>query len=67
MTEEQVKRQDRENDPTVGKEGVEETVKRYEEGSQSTETKPLDPQTERELGDVERAVEDTIAVYDDWG
>lgn len=60
MTEEQPKRQDQEKDPTIGKEAVDETINRYEGDK-------LDSETEREMGKVERALEDTFAAYDDGG
>ncbi|PSO53988.1 MAG: hypothetical protein BRC40_07620 [Cyanobacteria bacterium QH_8_48_120] len=52
-------------DPTLEKEATEEVMERYEQASDSQPEETLDTATEKELGEVERALEDeTIAIED---
>jgi hypothetical protein len=68
MTDPNMKRQDQQQDPTVGKPAVEKTAEGYEAAETSdTSDQALDPQTEKELGEVEAAVEKDSIGYDDWG
>ncbi|MEC4985936.1 MAG: hypothetical protein SAJ37_01580 [Oscillatoria sp. PMC 1068.18] len=59
MTNENITTQNQTSDPTVEKDAVKEISDRY------TESETLDPQTEKELGEVERATEDlTLGIED---
>lgn len=53
------------NDPTLNKEAVDEVVAQYEESAKSDETTELSPATQKELGDVERALEDSLLGIED--
>jgi hypothetical protein len=70
MTQEKSRPQDQEaaavaNDPTLNKEAVDEVVGQYEESAKSDETTELSPATQKELGDVERALEDSLLGIED--
>lgn len=67
MTDSNMKRQDQQQDPTVGKPAVKKTLERYETAeADKTPNQSLDRQTEKELGDVEAALEKDRIGYDDW-
>ncbi len=70
MTQDKARPQDQEaaavgSDPTLNKEAVNEVVEEYEQSANSEETRELDPPTQKELGDVERALEDTVLGIED--
>jgi hypothetical protein len=68
MTDSNMKRQDQQQDPTIGKPAVEKTAEGYETAeAEKNSHQPLDPQTEKELGEVEAAIEKDNIGYDDWG
>lgn len=77
MTQDKSKSQDQTdsvvNDPALNKQAVDEAVSEYEQSANSDERKELDPPTQKELGDVERALEDTVLGIEDaswklsWG
>lgn len=53
------------SDPTLNKEAVDEAVAQYEEIAKSDETTELNPATQKELGEVERALEDSLLDIED--
>lgn len=68
MTDSNLKRQDQQQDPTIGKPAVEKTTESYETTeAEKNSNQSLDPQTEKELGKVEEAIEKENIGYDDWG
>jgi hypothetical protein len=48
------------NDPTLNKEAVNEVVDEYEKSANLDKPTELDPATQKELGEVERALEDSV-------
>lgn len=69
MTQDKARKQDQEaaainNDPSLNKEAINELVDEYEKSANDEETE-LKPQTEKELGDVERALEDSVMGIED--
>lgn len=53
------------SDPAINKDAVNEAVDKYEESSRLDEEKELDSLTQKELGEVERALEDTMLGIED--
>jgi hypothetical protein len=49
----------------LNKEAVDEVVEQYERSANSDDDKELDLSTQKELGDVERALEDSVLGIDD--
>lgn len=69
MTQDKARKQDKEaaainNDPSLNKEAINELVDEYEKSANDEETE-LKPQTEKELGNVERALEDSVMGIED--
>lgn len=70
MTQEQSTHQNQDatrvtHDPTLNKDAVDQVIETYEADTDSEKTKKLDPSTEKELGEVEQALEDlTIGIED---
>ncbi len=70
MTQEKPRNQDQEaaainNDPSLNKEAVNESVAQYEESAKSEETTELNSPIQKELGEVERALEDSVMGIED--
>ncbi len=70
MTQDKSRSQDEEatavgSDPTLNKEAVDEVVREYEESARMDETSQLDLATQRELGNVERELEDSLLDIED--
>jgi hypothetical protein len=70
MIEDKSKPQDQEaaavpSDPALIKEAVNEVVDEYEKSANSDKPTELDPSTQKELGEVERALEDSVLGMDD--
>jgi hypothetical protein len=70
MTQDKSRQQDQEaasiaNDPTLNKAAVNEVVDEYEKSANSGEPTELDSPTQKELGDVERALEDSVLGIED--
>jgi hypothetical protein len=70
MTQDKSRPQDQEaaavgSDPTLNKEAINEVVDEYEKSANSDEPTELDPPTQKELGDVERALEDSVMGIED--
>ena len=71
MTQDKSRPQDQEaaavanGDPTLNKQAVNELVDEYEKSANSDEIKELDPPTQKELGEVERALEDSVMGIED--
>ena len=70
MTQDKARQQDQEaasvaSDPTLNKEAVDEVVEQYERSANSDDDKELDLSTQKELGDVERALEDSVLGIED--
>lgn len=69
MKQERSKSQDQEiavpNDPTLNKQAVNEVVDEYEKSANSNKSVELNPSTQKELGEVERALEDSALGIDD--
>ncbi|NEQ23612.1 MAG: hypothetical protein F6K28_31605 [Microcoleus sp. SIO2G3] len=70
MTQDKARQQDHEaaavaSDPTLNKEAVNEVVDEYETSANSDDDKELDLSTQKELGDVERSLEDSVLGIDD--
>ena len=71
MTQDKSRPQDQEaaavanGDPMLNKQAVNELVDEYEKSANSDEIKELDPPTQKELGEVERALEDSMMGIDD--
>ncbi|GAB4183822.1 MAG: hypothetical protein Fur006_20940 [Coleofasciculaceae cyanobacterium] len=64
MKQEKAKSQNQEptavpNDPTLSKEAVNEVVDEYEKSANVDRPTELDPATQKELGEVERVLEDS--------
>lgn len=53
------------NDPTLNKEAVNEVVDEYEQSANVDKPTELDPSTQKELGEVERALEDAVLGIED--
>ncbi|HEY9632312.1 MAG TPA: hypothetical protein V6D14_02835 [Coleofasciculaceae cyanobacterium] len=53
------------NDPALNKEAVNEVVDEYEKSANSDNSTELAPSTQKELGDVERALEDSVLGIED--
>ncbi len=53
------------SDPTLNKEAVNEVVDEYERSANSDKPTELTPATQKELGEVERALEDSVLGIDD--
>ncbi len=53
------------SDPTLNKKAVNEVVDGYEKSAQSDQPTELDPATQQELGEVERALEDSVLGIED--
>jgi hypothetical protein len=53
------------NDPTINKEAVNEVVDEYEQSANANRPTELDPSTQKELGEVERALEDAVLGIED--
>lgn len=53
------------NDPTLNKEAVNEVVDEYEQSANVDKPTELDPSTQKELGEVERALEDSVLGIED--
>lgn len=65
MRQEKAKTQNQEaaavpSDPTLNKEAVNEVVDEYEKSANVDNPIELDPATQKELGEVERALEDSV-------
>lgn len=70
MRQEKSKPQDQEaaaisSDPTLNKEAVNEVVDEYERSANFDKPTELTPATQKELGEVERALEDSVLGIDD--
>lgn len=69
MNQERSKSQDQEiavpHDPTLNKQAVNEVVDEYEKSANVDNPIQLNPSTQKELGDVERALEDSVLGIDD--
>lgn len=69
MTQDKARKQDQEaaainNDPSLNKEAINELVDEYEKSTNSEETE-LNSPTQKELGEVERALEDSVMGIED--
>ncbi|MEW6495346.1 MAG: hypothetical protein AB1589_22940 [Cyanobacteriota bacterium] len=53
------------NDPTLNKEALNEVVDEYEQSANVDKPTELDPSTQKELGEVERALEDAVLGIED--
>jgi hypothetical protein len=70
MTQDKPRSQDEEaaaisGDPTLNKEAVNEVVDEYEKSANLDKPTELTPSTQKELGDVERALEDSVMGIED--
>ena len=70
MTQDKPRSQDQEaaaisSDPTLNKEAVNEVVNEYEKSANLDKPTELAPSTQKELGDVERALEDSVMGIED--
>ena len=53
------------SDPTLNKQAINELVDEYEQSANSDKPTELDPPTQKELGEVERALEDSVMGIED--
>ena len=70
MSQDKSKPQDQElsavsSDPVLIKQAINEVVDEYERSAKSDESAELNPVTQKELGEVERALEDSVMGIDD--
>jgi hypothetical protein len=70
MSQDNAKPQDQEvaavsSDPVLNKEAINEVVDEYERSANSDESAELDLVTQKELGEVERALEDSVMGIED--
>jgi hypothetical protein len=70
MTQDKSRSQDQEaaavsSDPSLNKEAVNEVVDEYERSANSDEPAELAPSTQKELGEVERTLEDSVLGNDE--
>jgi len=70
MTQDKSQPQDQEaaainHDPSLNKEAINELVDQYEQSANSNETQELISPTQKQLGDVERSLEDSVMGIED--
>lgn len=70
MTQDKSRKPDQEaaainNDPSLNKEAINELVDEYEKNASSEESVKLNSPTQKELGEVERSLEDSVMGIED--
>lgn len=70
MTQDKSRAQDQEaaavsSDPALNKEAIDEVVDEYERSANSDHPTEVNPATQKELGNVERALEDSVLGIED--
>lgn len=70
MTQDKSRSQDQEaaavsSDPSLNKEAIDEVVDEYERSANSDHPTEVNPATQKELGNVERALEDSVLGIED--
>ena len=70
MTQDKSRSQDQEaaavsSDPALNKEAINEVVDEYEQSANSDHPTEVNPATQKELGNVERALEDSVLGIED--